>query len=216
MNKYWYIYGAGGLGAETVDILQDALSVSVRQTYSISFLEDDPKRDILNGYPVYRLHECRPGSNVTVAVGEPLHRSKMAARAQEFGLELASVISSNAYVSPSAEIGAGVIIAPFCSVQAKARIEGNVAINTMAIIGHNVFVQKNAVVSSMVNLGGAVEIGAQSYIGMGALIKEGLKIGTKSIVGMGSIVYRNVPDGMIALGNPARVARRNDDEKVFK
>ena len=53
-------------------------------------------------------------------------------------------------------------------------------------------------------------------IGMGALIKEGLKIGTKSIVGMGSIVYRNVPDGMIALGNPARVARRNDDEKVFK
>jgi acetyltransferase-like isoleucine patch superfamily enzyme len=33
---------------------------------------------------------------------------------------------------------------------------------------------------------------------------------------MGSVVYNDIPDQMIALGNPARPMRRNDDKKVFK
>ena len=68
----------------------------------------------------------------------------------------------------------------------------------------------------MVNLGGAVTVGPQVYIGMGALIKEQLSIGANSIVGMGSVVHRDIPEGVIALGNPARVARLNEDRKVFK
>jgi acetyltransferase-like isoleucine patch superfamily enzyme len=68
----------------------------------------------------------------------------------------------------------------------------------------------------MVNLGGECIVGDNSYIGMGALIKEGIKIGSNTIVGMGSVVYSDIPDGVIALGNPARVARPNLDQKVFK
>jgi acetyltransferase-like isoleucine patch superfamily enzyme len=33
---------------------------------------------------------------------------------------------------------------------------------------------------------------------------------------MGSVVYNDIPDQMIALGNPARPMRRNDEKKVFK
>ena len=33
---------------------------------------------------------------------------------------------------------------------------------------------------------------------------------------MGSIVYSDMPDRVIALGNPARVSRKNDDDLVFK
>jgi acetyltransferase-like isoleucine patch superfamily enzyme len=68
----------------------------------------------------------------------------------------------------------------------------------------------------MVNLGGNCQIGRNSYIGMGTLIKEGVRIGEDAIVGMGSVVYHDIPDQMIALGNPARPMRRNDDKKVFK
>ena len=50
---------------------------------------------------------------------------------------------------------------------------------------------------------------------MGALILEKVSVGSESIVGMGSVVYRDIPDGVIALGNPARVARKNEDKKVF-
>jgi len=42
-----------------------------------------------------------------------------------------------------------------------------------------------------------------------------VKIGDSSIIGMGSVVYKDIPDEVIALGNPARVARKNEDKKVF-
>ena len=50
---------------------------------------------------------------------------------------------------------------------------------------------------------------------MGALVKQGVSIGESSVVGMGSVVYNDVPEGMIALGNPARVVRRNEHKKIF-
>ena len=59
-------------------------------------------------------------------------------------------------------------------------------------------------------------IGANSYVGMGVSIKEGTKIGKDVIVGMGSVVYNDIPDGVIALGNPARPMRENVEKRVFK
>ncbi|SLM63741.1 hypothetical protein DAQ1742_02892 [Dickeya aquatica] len=36
-----------------------------------------------------------------------------------------------------------------------------------------------------------------------------------SIVGMGAAVFNDIPDEVIALGNPARILRKNDSKKVF-
>lgn len=216
MEDYWYVYGAGGLGTETMDILEQAMRVGQSTKHECCFVEDNANQSELNGYAVIDFKECVPGSKITIAVGEPAHRIVMHEKVKSAGLKLASIISPDAFISPSAVIEAGVIVAPQCSVQANALIEENAAINTMTIIGHDVKVQTGAVISSMVNLGGGVNVGANSYIGMGALVQEGLTIGSTSIIGMGSVVYKDIPDGMIALGNPARVARRNDEQKVFK
>ena len=86
----------------------------------------------------------------------------------------------------------------------------------MSIIGHDVAIGENSVISSMVNMGGGCVVGHNTYIGMGALIKEGVTIGSNSIIGMGSVVYNDIPDEVIALGNPARVVRKNIEKKVFK
>ena len=87
--------------------------------------------------------------------------------------------------------------------------------NTKAIIGPDVKVGEHSVVSSLVNIGGRCRIGRGSFIGMGAMIKQGITVGSEVIVGMGSVVYRDIPDGVIALGNPARPARRNVERRVF-
>ena len=84
------------------------------------------------------------------------------------------------------------------------------------IIGHDVVVGENTVISSMVNLGGHTTIGSNSYIGMGSSIRERLKICDNCIVSMGSTVFRDVKKDMIVMGNPARIIRRNEDQKVFK
>ena len=76
-------------------------------------------------------------------------------------------------------------------------------------------VEESSVISSQVNLGGGVSIGRESYVGMGALIREDIKIGENVIIGMGSVVHKDIPDGVIAMGNPARPLKKNTDKKVF-
>jgi len=91
-----------------------------------------------------------------------------------------------------------------------------VALNVQAIIGHDIVIGEHSVISSMVNVGGACRVGARSYVGMGVQLIQGLKLGADVIVGMGSVVFANIPDEMIALGNPARPMRKNVDKRVFK
>jgi len=45
------------------------------------------------------------------------------------------------------------------------------------------------------------------WIGYGALILPGVTIGKNSIIGAGSVVARDIPNGVVAAGNPCRVIR---------
>ena len=55
--------------------------------------------------------------------------------------------------------------------------------------------------------GKPVEIGSDVWVGGGALILPGVRIGSRSVVGAGSVVTRDVPEGVLAAGNPCRVIR---------
>ena len=211
----WYIYGAGGFGLETMDILLNSLNDIDTQYYKLAFLVDDPCESEINGFKVVSWDNHESNAKVTIAIGEPEIRATLAKKCKSNGLSLASIISPTAFISPSAFIGDGVIVGPFASVQAQAYLASNVAINTQAIIGHHVSVMNSAVISSQANLGGASQIGEKCYIGMGAMVKEKVSIGSQSILGMGSVAYKDIPDDIIAIGNPARVIKRNENKKVF-
>jgi maltose O-acetyltransferase len=51
---------------------------------------------------------------------------------------------------------------------------------------------------------GKVKIGNRVFIGAGAIILPGVTIGDNVIIGAGSVVSRDIPDGIVAAGNPAR------------
>ena len=55
--------------------------------------------------------------------------------------------------------------------------------------------------------GKPIEIGSNVWIGGGAIICPGVKIGSKTVIGAGSVVTRDIPDGVLAAGNPCRVLR---------
>jgi maltose O-acetyltransferase len=56
-----------------------------------------------------------------------------------------------------------------------------------------------------------IEIGDGVWLGAGAIVCPGVSIGENTVVGAGAVVTRDLPAGVVAYGNPARVAREIDD-----
>ena len=57
-----------------------------------------------------------------------------------------------------------------------------------------------------------VRIGKNCWIGAGAIILPGVSIGDNSIIGAGSVVTHDIPDNVVAVGNPCRVLRKIEEE----
>ena len=56
-----------------------------------------------------------------------------------------------------------------------------------------------------------VRIGRNCWIGAGAVILPGVTIGDNSVIGAGSVVTKDIPENVVAVGNPCRVLRKIDE-----
>lgn len=64
-----------------------------------------------------------------------------------------------------------------------------------------------------------VHIGDNVWLGVGVLVMPGVTIGSNTVIGAGSVVTRDIPSGVVAVGNPCRVLRQvgqRDKEYYFK
>lgn len=64
-----------------------------------------------------------------------------------------------------------------------------------------------------------VYIGENAWIGAGVSIVPGVHIGKNTVIGAGSVVTKDIPDNVIAVGNPCRVLREigeHDREFFYK
>lgn len=62
----------------------------------------------------------------------------------------------------------------------------------------------------------SVHIGKNCWIGAGVVIVPGITIGDNVVVGAGSIVTKNLPDNVVAVGNPCRVLREvNEHDRIY-
>jgi maltose O-acetyltransferase len=55
-----------------------------------------------------------------------------------------------------------------------------------------------------------ITIGHNVWLGGGAVVLPGVTIGDDTVVGAGAVVTRDLPPGVVAVGNPARATRRID------
>jgi galactoside O-acetyltransferase len=87
--------------------------------------------------------------------------------------------------------------------------------------GHNVHFGSGIYVNSNLTVvdDGHIYIGENVWIGSGAVIVPGVHIGKNSVIGAGSIVTKDIPDNVVAVGNPCRVLRavgEHDNEYFYK
>ncbi len=210
------IYGAGGLGREVLELVKQINKAENRWS-DFCFIDDIHPHRHLKGYPVVTLHDLSPAEyDIVVGVGEPAVRALMAKKAIDAGFQLATVIHPLARVSEDVTFGEGTIVCDRAYVSCDCVIGKNVYLQPNCNVGHDCTIGDDSVISAYANLAGSCQIGARVYIGLNAAIRESTTIGEDTIISMGAIVFNDIGSAVIALGNPARVMRANDNKKVFR
>ena len=61
--------------------------------------------------------------------------------------------------------------------------------------------------TSGTELGYPITLGDRVWLGGGAIVGPGVTIGSGTVVGSGAVVVQDLPAGVVAVGNPARIIR---------
>ena len=168
--------------------------------------DDDPKllgRELLGVRVTGTLGELPDSAApLHLAIGNNQTRRLIAQRLRDE--DCPPVVHASAAISPSAGVGAGVLVCAGAVVQAEAKIGRHCIVNSLALVEHDVEIGDFAHVAPGVRLGGGVRIGAGALIGIGAVLLPGIRIGDGAIVGAGAVVVRDIPGSATVAGNPAR------------
>ena len=82
-------------------------------------------------------------------------------------------------------------------------------INSLVHIAHNTKIGNFCSIKSHVSICGSCIIGDNTEINTNSTIRDHIKIGKNCIIGMGSVVTKDIPDGQVWFGNPAKYVRDN-------
>lgn len=146
---------------------------------------------------VLGLGSLRPGAR-RVGLFEDLSRQ---------GWRFATVVDPSAVVAEEVFLGDGVQAMAGAVIQPGCRLGRNVIVNTRAALDHDCRIGDHAHLAPGVTLSGGVEVGADAHLGTGAVAIQGRRIGARSLVAAGAVVVRDVPDGAVVMGVPARQTR---------
>jgi len=61
-----------------------------------------------------------------------------------------------------------------------------------------------------------IKVGNSDWFGAGVIVLPGVSIGDDVVIGAGSIVTKDIPSGVIAVGNPCKVIRKITEEDKKK
>ena len=192
-----YLYGASGHAKEIIDIL------CAQGSQVEGLIDDNSEIRELHGYPVF--HGRSDLFPLIISIGDNRIRRMISQHMQGvFG----RAIHPSAIVSPSATIGEGTVIMQGAIVQADAQIGKHCIINTGASIDHESVIADYVHISPHSTLCGNVYVGEGSWIGAGSIVIPGLRIGRWCVIGAGSVVTKDIPDGVLAVGNRCKIIKK--------
>lgn len=109
-----------------------------------------------------------------------------------------SVVAQSVKIFDGAQVMSGVII------QADSVIGENTILNTRSVIDHDCKIDNNVHICPGVVLSGGVTVGDGAFVGAGSTVIQGVKIGKNAVIGAGAVVVKDVLDGEMVKGVPAR------------
>ena len=144
-----------------------------------------------------------------VAIGNPHGRVRIALHEKmvALGLQPVSLAHPSAIVSDTATFGSGLQVMAGAIIGELVHIGRECIINTNASVDHECVLEDGVEIAPGATLCGNIRMRTNSWACTGATITPRRTIGADSIVGAGSVVLHDIPEGMLAIGSPARPVR---------
>lgn len=117
------------------------------------------------------------------------------------------LIDRTAVLASTARTGHGAYVNVLVSVGSHAAIGCFCNINRSSSIGHDCVLGAFTATGPNATLCGEVSTGFGVFVGAGSVVLPGVSIGSRSVVGAGSVVTRDIPEGVVVAGNPARIIK---------
>lgn len=213
------IFGAGGNGKMVLDAANN-MNVAKHIWSEIIFIDDVIGVSEYHGVKVYKFLEIQERYDSTqleivISVGEPEKRELIYNVVCEANYNFGRWIALDSEIDPSVQLGKGVIIGPLAYIGADTVIGNNVLVSRNAVIGHDTIIKDHGIVSAGAFIAGHCVIEERVYVGPVAATIDRLHIGKDSVIGLNAAVYKDVPVNHIALGNPARMIKREEGKGLF-
>jgi len=123
-------------------------------------------------------------------------------------LEPVNVISPDSVISKYAKLGTGVMIEPYVRIANGVTMGEHCIVQSFTSINHDQIVGDNVLIGCNVAMAGR-RIGPHSTIADGSTIGFKKQVGLNCLITDGTVVTKDVPDNVIAFGNPARTLPRD-------
>lgn len=147
------------------------------------------------------------GQAFLLTMGDSGIRSQLTKRILSAGGSVPTLIHPSAVVSRYAEVSpVGVSVAPFVHINSDSVIEEGVQILSGAQISHTNRLGRYAFIAERAVVGAYVRLGEHVFVGQGAVLasqKVG-HVGDGAVIGAGAVVVKDVEQGAVMAGCPAR------------
>ena len=203
------LIGTGGLTKQLLSDFEGNLSLD-----NVCFFNDLEKIDSFYHRPVFHtvtevVENC---GNVLICVSNPLYREKLTHKFMRHGAVtiLRSVPRRYTHYFEGNNISFS-----DSPIEMGAQIKWGTVINRKCAIHHDSRIGRYVTLSPNVIVLGRAQIGDYTFVGAGSIIRDGVKIGKHCVIGMGSIVTKDVPDNVVAYGNPCKIIKENNDTHIL-